>query len=262
MMKNTATRNALQHTATHCNTLQHTETHCNILQHAFKTQRGRYMRYDDKHCNKCNTLQHWNTLQHTATRFRDTEREIHAVWWQTLQHTATHCNTLKYTATYCNTLQHTATHWNTLQHTATRFRDTEREKYYIVAKTHRMPHLYRSLPPKRPTVSGSLAKNDLLLKASYGSWPKWKMPLLPRILLRCRIVVRWIRLRKPKRGPWRARQSCWWRRKRRRIADVWRQSVAVCCSVLQCVAVCCSVLQCVAVCCSVLQCVAVCYSVV
>jgi len=33
-------------------------------------------------------------------------------------------------------------------------------------------------------------------------------------------------------------------------------SVAVCCSVLQCVAVCCSVLQCVAVCCSVLQCVA------
>jgi len=36
------------------------------------------------------------------------------------------------------------------------------------------------------------------------------------------------------------------------------QSVAVCCSVLQCVAVCCSVLQCVAVCCSVLQCVAMC----
>jgi len=36
------------------------------------------------------------------------------------------------------------------------------------------------------------------------------------------------------------------------------QCVAVCCSVLQCVAVCCSVLQCVAVCCSVLQCIAVC----
>ena len=28
------TRNALQHTATHCNTLQHTATHCNTLQHA------------------------------------------------------------------------------------------------------------------------------------------------------------------------------------------------------------------------------------
>jgi len=37
--------------------------------------------------------------------------------------------------------------------------------------------------------------------------------------------------------------------------------VVVCCSVLQCVAECCSVLQCVAVCCSVLQCVAVCCSV-
>ena len=35
-----------------------------------------------------------------------------------------------------------------------------------------------------------------------------------------------------------------------------RQTVAVCCSVLQCVAACCSVLQCVAVCCSVLQCIA------
>ena len=40
------------------------------------------------------------------------------------------------------------------------------------------------------------------------------------------------------------------------------QSVAECCSVLQCDAVCCSVLQCVAVCCSVLQCGAVCCSVV
>ena len=39
------------------------------------------------------------------------------------------------------------------------------------------------------------------------------------------------------------------------------ESVAVCCSVLQCVAVCCSVLQCVTVCYSVLQCVAVCCSV-
>jgi len=85
MMKNTATCNALQHTATHCNTLQHTETHCNILQHAFKTQRGRYMRYDDKHC---------NTLQHTATH------------WNTLQHTATHCNTLQHTEIHCNILQH------------------------------------------------------------------------------------------------------------------------------------------------------------
>jgi len=43
---------------------------------------------------------------------------------------------------------------------------------------------------------------------------------------------------------------------RHRDARACVQSVAVCCSVLQCVAVCCSVLQCVAVCCSVLQCVA------
>ena len=33
----------------------------------------------------------------------------------TLQHTATHCNTLFHTATQCNTLQHTATHCNTLE---------------------------------------------------------------------------------------------------------------------------------------------------
>jgi len=39
------------------------------------------------------------------------------------------------------------------------------------------------------------------------------------------------------------------------------ESVAVCCSVLQCAAVCCSVLQCAAVCCSVLQCVVVCCNV-
>jgi len=50
-------RNALQHTATHCNTLQHIATHCNTLQHT----------------------------QHTATHCN------------TLQHTATHCNTLQHT---------------------------------------------------------------------------------------------------------------------------------------------------------------------
>jgi len=91
-----ATRDTLQHIATHCNTLQHIATHCNTLLHI---------------ATHCNTLQHiathCYTLQHIATHCN------------TLQHIATHCNTLLHIATHCNTLHHIATHCNTLQHIAT-----------------------------------------------------------------------------------------------------------------------------------------------
>jgi len=40
---------------------------------------------------------------------------------------------------------------------------------YRVAKTHRMPYLYRPFSAKEPMISGPFAKNDLQLKASYGS---------------------------------------------------------------------------------------------
>jgi len=73
-----------------------------------------------------------------------------------------------------------------------------------------------------PISSGSIAENDLQLKAFYGSSPT---------------CMTWLAVF---------------------MCAAWHVCVAVCCSVLQCVAVCCSVLQCVAVCCSVLQCVAVC----
>ena len=42
---------------------------------------------------------------------------------------------------------------------------------YRVAKTHRMPYLYRTFSQKSPIIIGSFAKNDLQLKASYGSLP-------------------------------------------------------------------------------------------
>ena len=85
----------LHHAATHCNTLQHTATtakwtlwyrHFCALQHT------------ENIATHCNTLQH----EHAATHCGDSRGIF----------TMQHCNTLQHTATHCNTLQHTATHCN------------------------------------------------------------------------------------------------------------------------------------------------------
>ena len=115
-------RDALQHTATHCNTLQHTATHCNaeaclraLIQGDFtnNTEVVQTMTVllasSEASLRRYIAATHCNTLQHTATHCN------------TLQHTATPCNTLQHTATHCNTPQHTAAHCNTLQHTATQW---------------------------------------------------------------------------------------------------------------------------------------------
>ena len=109
------------------NALQHTATHCNILQ--LRGERQTQWRETDV-LNTKDAASHCNTLQHTVIRDSDT-----ATHCNTPQHTATHCNTLQHTATHrdtrkthCRTLQHTAKHWarcnapwyetETLQHTA------------------------------------------------------------------------------------------------------------------------------------------------
>ena len=90
----------------------------------------------------------------------------------TLQHTAAHCNTLQHhTATYCNTLQHTAARVIergvrlTLSSARYRVQYTPLDALssYIIFR-------------EDPIISGSFAKNDLQLEASYETHiPMWDM---------------------------------------------------------------------------------------
>jgi len=84
-----------------------------------------------------------------------------------------------------------------------------------VAKTHRMPDIYRLFSSKKPYIGHSFAERDLQFKISYKFSPL------------CNVQSDWTA----------------------GFVEMFPTDglVAVCCSVLQCVAVCCSVLQCVAV---------------
>jgi len=124
------------------------------------------------------TATHGNTRQHTATHFN------------TLQHTATHCNTLQHTATHCNTHAYyiTTTSLTSQSLLSRMIRNVSRTNInfsrtssnvtnHIVTQCTRWRRPIGCLifidhfPQKSPVISGSFVKNDLQLKASYGSPP-------------------------------------------------------------------------------------------
>jgi len=115
---NTTTCKILRHTAafttTHCNTLQHTTTLCDTLQHAATCELHRKTNCDPQknklwptHCNTpplvdytrdhllSTTLQHSNTLQHTATRCDRWVAQDITSW-------ASRCSIWHNTETHCN----------------------------------------------------------------------------------------------------------------------------------------------------------------
>ena len=90
----TANTLSLQHTATHCNTLHHTAPHCNILQHTATYAHTQVLK---------SAIANGHTPTHTYCQYLLT-----TTYCNTLQH----CNTLQRTATHCNNLQHTKTYCN------------------------------------------------------------------------------------------------------------------------------------------------------
>jgi len=160
---------------TNCNTPPHTlHTHYNTLQQAaHKLHHTVITALDFEQV--AHHYKHCLTLQHAATRC-NTHCQTPSFWFVTssMQYpTTTHCHTLQHAATRCNTLQHT------LQHTVISVLDFEQVAHhricrhtlnkiplmtflksqrpscpkvsttsYRVAKTHRIPYLYRSFSAK------------------------------------------------------------------------------------------------------------------
>jgi len=102
-------------------------------------------------CTHSSTSTNTHTHTHTHTRFYTvysiymhtyphTHALLHSIWIYT-QHTQTHIHILICTKNVMYTHIHTHTHTHTLQHCVQCF-------LYRVAKTHRIPYLYRSFSAK------------------------------------------------------------------------------------------------------------------
>jgi len=117
---------------------------------------------------------------------------------------------------------------------------------YRAAKTHRKPHLCRSLYANRPYT----------LRLMYGKRPAKKDILWASATLHHTDIHTCCSALQCVAGRCRALQCLAFARTYPALKGHphMLQCIAVCCSVLQCAAVCCSVLWCVVVCCSVLQC--------
>ena len=166
-LQHTATHcNTLQHTATHCNTLQHTISHCNTLQHTATRLQGPAI---DLNALTNDDYTHCNTLQHTATRLQGQAIDVDALtnnddWGKAvggffnqlslgglfssggseegvLQCVAACCSVLQRVAVCCSVLRCAAVCCSVLQCVGWLYR---------VAKTHRMPYLYKSFSAKEP----------------------------------------------------------------------------------------------------------------